>query len=164
MRKISLPWIALLGILFASHLSMAENVCPWMNKATASGALGGSATLELNPTADGGQLCTFQYQKDSVTHSLQIFVRPLKDQNQEMHSYQSRCTSPPVDLKGIGNEAVQCGADTTKDRGEQVIGRVRDQAFIVTISSSLVGDPSMTREQLQGKARDIAEQVAGSLF
>jgi hypothetical protein len=49
-------------------------------------------------------------------------------------------------------------------RGEQVIGRVRDRLFIVTVSSTIAQDPSATRQLLQEKARTIAEQIAGALF
>jgi hypothetical protein len=48
--------------------------------------------------------------------------------------------------------------------GEQVIGRVRDQIFTVTITTSARRDPSMPREALEEKTRNIAEQVAGALF
>jgi hypothetical protein len=45
-----------------------------------------------------------------------------------------------------------------------VIGRVRDRLFIVTVSSTIARDPSMTRQLLKEKARMIAEQIAGALF
>ncbi len=48
--------------------------------------------------------------------------------------------------------------------GEQVIGRVRDQFFTVTITTSARNDPSMSRDELKEKTRNIAEQVAGALF
>ncbi len=48
--------------------------------------------------------------------------------------------------------------------GEQVIGLVRDQVFTVTITTSARNDPSMPREALEEKTRNIAEQVAGALF
>jgi hypothetical protein len=47
---------------------------------------------------------------------------------------------------------------------EMVVGRVRDQAFVVSISSSLQEDPSMTQEMRREKANRVAEQVAGILF
>ena len=51
-----------------------------------------------------------------------------------------------------------------KADGEQVIGRVRDQVFTVTITTSARNDPSMSRDALREKTRNIAEQVAGALF
>jgi hypothetical protein len=79
-------------------------------------------------------------------------------------SHESRCTAPAAALKAIGNEAVSCSADVGYSRGEQVIGRVRDRLFIVTVSSTIAQDPLMTRQLLQAKARMIAEQIAGALF
>jgi hypothetical protein len=68
-------------------------------------------------------------------------------------------------LQSIGNEAVTCAADTKGHTyGEQVIGRVRDQIFTVTVTTSAKQDPSMSREALQEKSRNKAEQVAGALF
>jgi hypothetical protein len=46
--------------------------------------------------------------------------------------------------------------------GEAVVGRVRDSVFRVSTTSR--NDPDMTREVLEQKTRNIAEQVAGSLF
>jgi hypothetical protein len=91
-------------------------------------------------------------------------VQPLKDVGKAVASHESLCTSAPVALKAIGNEAVSCSADVGYSRGEQVIGRVRDRLFIVTVSSTIAQDPSATRQLLQEKARTIAEQIAGALF
>ena len=47
---------------------------------------------------------------------------------------------------------------------EKVVGRVRNQAFVVSVSSTLQNDPAMTLEMRRDKANLIAEQVAGILF
>ena len=47
---------------------------------------------------------------------------------------------------------------------ERVVGRVRDQAFVVSIRSSMADDPSMTQEMRRKKVNLVAEQVAGILF
>jgi len=54
-----------------------------------------------------------------------------------------------VPLKAIGTEALACRGET----GEQVVGRVRDRAFLVRITTN-------DRE----KVRKVAEMVAGSMF
>jgi hypothetical protein len=41
---------------------------------------------------------------------------------------------------------------------------VRNQAFVVGISSTVQDDPSLTQEERRDKANQIAEQVAGILF
>jgi len=47
---------------------------------------------------------------------------------------------------------------------EMVVGRVRDRAFVVRVSSSIQNDPSMTPETRRERASLVAEQVAGILF
>jgi hypothetical protein len=47
---------------------------------------------------------------------------------------------------------------------EKVVGRVRDQAFIISISSSIDNNLSLTPEARRKSANLLAEQVAGSLF
>jgi hypothetical protein len=54
-----------------------------------------------------------------------------------------------VPLKAIGSEALACRGEA----GEQVVGRVRDRAFLVRITTN-------DRE----KVRKVAEMVAGSMF
>jgi hypothetical protein len=45
-----------------------------------------------------------------------------------------------------------------------VVGRVRDQLFTITFSTTLKEDPILTRMSLKEKAYTAAEQVAGNLF
>jgi hypothetical protein len=82
-----------------------------------------------------------------------------------MATYKAHCSGEASPLQAIGNEAVMCAADIKgQTEGEQVIGRVRDQVFTVTITTSARNDPSMSRDDLKEKTRNIAEQVAGALF
>ena len=126
--------------------------------------MNGSVSVEMHPTEDGGNICIFSTQKDSVVYTLRVTVVEMKDPSKGVLFYQSRCTSPAISLRAIGNEAVLCGADAGSSHGEQVIGRVRNNIFIVDVSDSMAKDSSMTRELLQEKARGTAEQVAGNLF
>jgi hypothetical protein len=124
----------------------------------------GPVSVEMHSTEDGGNICIFSTQRDSAVYTLRISVVEIKDPIKGISSYRSRCTSPAISLRAIGNEAVLCGADAGSSHGEQVIGRVRNNIFIVEVSDSMAKDPSMTRELLQEKARSTAEQVAGNLF
>jgi hypothetical protein len=147
MRK--LKWIMFFELLLLSASSKAQAHCAWLNDATASGFLNGPVTLDLETAPDDQSICVFTN---------------LKTAKDAVASHKSLCTSTPVVLKAIGNEAVSCSADVGYSRGEQVIGRVRDRLFIVTVSSTIARDPSATRQLLQEKARAIAEQIAGALF
>src|SRR5271168_1395733 len=165
--KRGLPtWMVLAGLVLVSAICQAQDAhCAWLNDATASGFLNGPATLDLE-TAPGDQsICTFTNLKTAKDYAtLRILVQPLKDTCKAVASHESQCTSAPTALKAIGSEAVSCSADVGYSRGEQVIGRVRDRLFIVTVSSTMAQDPAMTRQLLQEKARNIAEQIAGALF
>ena len=114
----------------------AENVCPWLNAATAAGSLGGPVTASVNPA-----VCEFVHEQNSL--HIEVRVKPA--------SISAKCESG-IPIKGIGNEAVEC---STSGR-EMVIGRVRDRRSVVWIQSS---DPAV-----KTRARKVAEQVAGNLF
>jgi hypothetical protein len=165
-RKRSLQWMVLAGLVSISPIGQAqESHCPWLNDATASGVLNGPVTLDLETAPEDQSICTFTNLKTAKDYSaLRIMVQPLKDVTKAVASHESLCTSQPAALKAMGNEAVSCSADVGYSRGEQVIGRVRDRLFIVTVSSTIAQDPLMTRPLLKEKARMIAEQLAGALF
>jgi hypothetical protein len=163
--KSCLMWMMLLELVFLSARCKAQGHCAWLNDATASGFLNGPVTLDLETAPDDQKICVFTNLKTAKDYStLRIMVQPLQDVSKAVASHEFLCTSSPVALKAIGNEAVSCSADVGYSRGEQVIGRVRDRLFIVTVSSTMAQDPSATRQVLQEKARNIAEQIAGALF
>jgi hypothetical protein len=126
--------------------ALAEDRCTWLNAATAAGVLGG----EVQMTVTEGS-CEFVRQENS----LRIEVRPT-------NAPHAQCVSPAEPLKAIGNEAQACAYHGKPGWvAEQVVGRVRDQAFLVRISTR---DQSAAPKVLREKARKIAEQVAGILF
>ena len=165
-RWIRLRWMMLLGLLLAcGKCKPEEGHCVWLNEATASGYLNGPVTLDVKTGPEDQSICIFTNRKsakDSV--ALRIMVQPLKDTNKVVTSHESLCASAPAPLKAIGNEAVSCSADVGHAHGEQVIGRVRDRLFIVSVTSTMAEDPVTTRQSLRESVRDIAEQVAGALF
>jgi hypothetical protein len=109
--------------------------------------------------------CSFDYHDATASRELRITVDQVKDPSPGLAAYTTQCSGAAAPLRAIGNEAVTCAADTKGHTyGEQVIGRVRDQIFTVTVTTSGHHDPSMPREALKEKTRNIAEQVAGALF
>jgi len=161
-----LKWTVVAGLAAVCATCRAQDAhCAWLNVATASGVLNGPVTLDLETAPDDQTICVFTNLKTAKDYSaLRLMVQPLKDVTNAVASHESLCTSRPAPLKAIGNEAVSCSADVGYSRGEQVIGRVRDRLFIVTVSSTMAQDPLMTRQLLKEKARMIAEQLAGALF
>jgi hypothetical protein len=68
-------------------------------------------------------------------------------------------------LQAIGNEASMCLLDNrTSGLVELVVGRVRDQLFTITMSTTLKDDLILTKMSLKEKAYTASEQVAGNLF
>ncbi len=64
----------------------------------------------------------------------------------------AKCGSDAKPVRAIGNEAVLC----TSAQQQRIVGRVRDQAFVVTMTPGDTG-----KEELIKKAAEI---VAGNLF
>jgi len=146
----------------------ANDRCPWINEATASGALDGPVTTtvthpEMSKDKDEGT-CVFLRQRGPTGIELRIEVEALSAAPGAYAAYAARCRSDGVPLRAIGNEATICSYEGKKKKkwvSEQVVGRVRDHAFTVRVSSSA---ESPDIDALREKARKIAEQLAGFLF
>jgi hypothetical protein len=131
-------------------MAAAEERCPWLNAATAGGFLGGTVRATVTSTS-----CEFVRQYSGHEATLRIEAGPVSAPH-------AQCGSGAVALKAIGNEASACPYQGKQGWiAEQVVGRVRDQAFLVRIGSN---DPSADAKVLLEKARSVAEQVAGFLF
>jgi hypothetical protein len=144
--------------------SRAEEACPWLNAATAGGVLGGEAQMSVTPlTAQGDTTCEFTRKQDARTSMLRIVVHTMTVPSKEYATYLAQCNGASVPLKGIGNEAIQCVSNNAADKGqEQVIGRVRDRAFVLSIRAS--STKGTGKGGLSDETRNVAEQVAGALF
>jgi hypothetical protein len=139
--------------------------CPWINEATARGILGGAVTLTAKVSDHGDGFCEFSQQHRAVVHQLRVSVDIMTDIPKQFPTYLAQCPPNSTPLRAIGNEAVMCSIQGKEDQpAERVVGRVRDQAFVVSVSSSVQDDPSMTQEKRREKANLVAEQVAGILF
>lgn len=142
--------------------SASEN-CPWLNAATAAGALKGSVTFTVARSGEDQQdaTCEFTHQEGSVLTSLRIEVDTMKEPSREFASYRAKCERDATPLRALGNEALVCSLRRKNQFSEQVVSRVREHALIVTMSSNM-GSPE--GGELREKTQKIAEQVAGFLF
>ena len=183
-------WLAASGLVICAALlapmrGRAEAKCPWLNAATAGGLLGGEASMTVSAPAEHGTMphtepnvykedqvrmdrfdvtCEFSRKADSGVYSLKIVVETMKDPATEFAGRLANCQGTVV-LKAIGNEAVQCVAKSDFASGEEmVIARVRDRAFVLTVIRPLAATASQTADVLHDDTRNIAEQIAGSLF
>lgn len=154
------------GLIALPNLCHAANKCPWITEATASGLLGGDATGSFSqPSPTEPAVCTFVQTTADGTRTLRIVVEQTPDFLARLESEYKSCGAAPAPLTAIGNEARMCDADDRKKlSAERVVGRVRDQVFTITISSTLRRDSTLNREALKARAYTAAEQVAGNLF
>jgi hypothetical protein len=157
-----------LVLLCVPSRNEAKDSCPWINEATASGVLDGAVTTtvtrsEMSKDTDEAT-CVFMHKSGSTGIELRIEVEALRGAPGAYAAYAETCGPDGTPLRAIGNEAVTCSYTDKKRKkwvSEQVVGRVRDHAFTVRVSSSA---DSPYRNALREKARKMAEQLAGFLF
>ena len=144
----------------------AHTQCPWLNAATAAGVLGGEVQASATAlTPQGDTTCDFKRTQQTSVIELKIAVHTMALPPKDFATYLAQCAGTPVPLKAIGNEAFQCFPSKSSDnRGEQIIGRVRDRAFVIDIKRGSAKQLTSPQNGLSDEARNIAEQVAGALF
>jgi hypothetical protein len=140
--------------MFVPSVCHGQAKCPWINEATARGILGGPVILTVKVSEQGDGF-----------HKLRISVDIMTDIRKQFPTYLAQCPPKSAPLRAIGNEAVICSIQGKGDEyAERVVGRVREQAFVVSVSSSAQDDPTMTQGMRREKTNLMAEQVAGILF
>jgi hypothetical protein len=156
----------LLGLAtLAPAVCHGQMKCPWMNEATARGILGGAVTATATISDQGAGVCKFSRQQGSQVYELRISVEIMTDIPKQFPTYLTQCPPRSSPLRAIGNEAVTCSAESKAEPyAELVVSRVRNQAFVVSVSSTVLDDASMTQKMRRDKANLAAEQVAGILF
>jgi len=160
-----------LALLFFGMLSLAANChaknnCPWINEATASGLLGGDAVNEFTEASAGQPaVCTITQAGAGFTRTLRITVEVVPDTHVRWQTAAQACGKNAASIQAIGNEASMCPLDNhSAGLAELVVGRVRDQLFTITLSTTLKDDLILTRMSLKEKIYTASEQVAGNLF
>ncbi len=82
-----------------------------------------------------------------------------------LDSESKRCITTSEPLRAIGNEAIACAWDERRNLySARVIGRVRNQVFTITLSTTQKNDPILPREMLRTRILIVAEQVSGNLY
>jgi hypothetical protein len=163
---ITVVFAVIAGTFVSPPRCLAEVQCPWLNAATAAGVLGGEVQANATPlTPQGDTTCEFKRTDHSAVYALTIAVHTMAVPSKDFATYLARCSGTQVSLKAIGNEAVQCvPSNGSSDGGEQIIGRVRDRAFVIDLKRSSTRQPTSSANGLSEEARNVAEQVAGALF
>jgi hypothetical protein len=155
--------ILFLALAFTPAMCAASENCPWLNAATAAGVLKGPVTFTVTRSgADNADAtCEFVHQEGDTVSKLQIEVETMKNPAREFATYSAKCAQSGTPLRAIGNEALVCSLGRKNQFSEQVVSRVREHAFIVTMSSNMGASEG---GELREKTQKIAEQVAGFLF
>jgi hypothetical protein len=152
---------------FTPAICHAQTKCPWLNEATASGILSGpvTVTVTVKPGDQASGVCKFTRKQSTATHELRISVDLMTDIPKQFPTHLAQCPPKSPPLPATGNEAVTCTTHTKENHyAELVVGRVRNQAFAVSISSTVQDDSSLTQKERRERSNQIAEQVAGILF
>ncbi len=150
----------------APRMAMAANNCPWLNEATASGLLGGDATGEFtDAAAEQPAACTFTQKNAAGVRVLTIVVQIVNDAHSRVERLAHDCGMAAAPMAAIGNEALVCPVDDRRGATSQrVIGRVRNQVFMISLSTTLRGDPVLSRDELRARIGTAAEQISANLF
>jgi hypothetical protein len=155
------------GIALAAPLFAHAENCAQLNAATAGGLMGVEASLKLEHMGATDTVCTFTPQQGDSGAELQITVHTLTDIHEEYKHYAEMCKSEATSMRAVGNEAVECSSRSSNGmRVETVVGRVRNRAFVLlwTIPNPETGPNAFSQEMVREKMRNLAEQVAGSMF
>jgi len=157
----------ILGVLLlTTALCRGEN-CAWLNAATAGGVLGGHVTSTVVHTTPQDTTCEFTRSQGAGISSLRIAVHTMTAFEKEFPAYLTLCGTTAISLRAVGNEAVECTRPDGQDVvTEQVIGRVRDRVFILrwSMPKSTQGIGVQSQDDIRETIRNVAEQIAGSLF
>jgi len=165
MLRLVTLFLGFLGLAANCH---ATNNCPWLNEATAGGLLGGDAVgdfIAASASAAQPAVCTFTQTGANFTRTLRITVEVTPDTHARVQAAAQPCGKNVTPMQAIGNEASMCTIENRNAAPEQlVVGRVRDQLFTISFTTTLKDDPILTRAALKDRAYTAAEQVAGNLF
>lgn len=163
---ITLALAVIAGTIVSPTKCRADGECPWLNAATARGVLGGDVQMAVSAlSVQGDATCEFKSRHNSAVYTLRIAVHTMALSAHDFPLFLAQCGGTTVPLTGIGNEAVQCVAKSSSDSGtEQIIGRVRDRAFVLAVRANSAARPTAAKGGLSDDTRNVAEQVAGALF
>ncbi|WP_058188557.1 hypothetical protein [Terracidiphilus gabretensis] len=176
--------LAVVALLIPASAHAANN-CPWLTEATVGGLLGGNAagaytagpavttstSATINPEAgptvrmDQPGTCVFTDKEGAATRELTVTMEVSPDAHTKLAGMMQACGASSQLLQAIGNEAAVCTMDVHKKSvSERVVGRVRNQIFTITISTTLKDDPVLNTSSLMTRIYTASEQVAGNLF
>jgi len=144
----------------------ATNNCPWINEATVSGLLDGQAVGSFNQGLVGQPAtCNFVFKTVGGVRMFRISVETVQNAHARVMGMTKACKQPSEVLPAIGNETYVCTTEHGKEAvAELVVGRVRDQVFTISISTTGKGNLMLSTQDLKSRISTASEQVSGNLF
>jgi hypothetical protein len=129
--------------------------CPWLTSGSAAHTLGGEVSVTAKVTNTGEGSCSFSRQQ-SPPDSLEVLVS---------RATLAVCPADSTGLKGIGNEALTCRLNGSRNEAvEMISSRVRDLHFTVTLTARGRKTTTKPADPHDDALEQIAEQVAGNLY
>jgi hypothetical protein len=147
----------LLFILLPLSISAsAQATCPWLTQGTASAWLQGPAAVSTNILSTSEGTCTFSLHQDNATYTLEITIAAANH---------PRCATNSKPLTGIGNEAVICAANPSRNQTtDTVSSRIRNRYLTVQLIITSKTPSALAPDKRQSLVEEAAEEVAGNLF
>lgn len=157
------------GILGGAVTSQVFHVAHGMSAEGTANAKSSAGPMNANPYAPeyatmstDDEDCTFARRHGATSEKMRIEVRTMHQSRTEFTSWLASCGNDKASLRAIGSEAFVCNTGReVMGRSEQILGRVRDRAFLVYLSST---NNARNRAALRESAKTAAEIVAGNLF
>jgi hypothetical protein len=119
--------------------------------------------VNVTPIAPNGDTtCEFTLTQNLTPSTLRVAVHTMTRPAQGYAAFVAQCDGVKIPLRTIGNEAVYCVANGSGK--EQIIGRVRDRAFVMMIGSASAGTIGKTGSGPRAEVVNLAQQIAGALF
>lgn len=172
--RASMRWLTLMLFATFLHVAGAQSLCPWLNQATASGALGTDVSMHVTLLRQSPHTAN-NLRPDSVcefsTHDqrsiLWIKVTTMRDPKKEYAAaIRSSCPGKSHSLTGVGNQAIACSASSSRGIEDRVVAYVRNRLMLLRCNR-----PPMESIPWQGSdvtreagLQTIAEQIAGSMY
>lgn len=178
--RVSLRWLTL--ILFVAFIrpTGAQTLCPWLNQATASDALGADVAMHVmllphsqrspqamysasDPRPDG--MCEFSNhdQRLALRINVTTMANPKKDY---AAAIQSSCLGASHPLIGVGNQAIACSSSSSVGVEDRVVAYVRNRLMLLRCTRPAKESIHWQGSDVTSEAvlQAIAEQIAGSMY
>jgi hypothetical protein len=181
--RTSLRWFTLLLFVVLVHVAPGQSLCPWLNQATAGGALGADVSMHVtllpqpshpakspqpsypasDPRPDG--MCEFSTHDQRSTLRIQVATMANPKKQYEA-AIRSSCPGTSHALVGVGNQAITCSTSSNGGVEDRVVAYVRNRLMLLRCNRTSVATIHWQGSDITSEAvvQALAEQIAGSMY